>query len=247
MTESKRPLAVDYLKFLFACDEEMFQDTYAPIWRMLKASATEFGVKDQHAKMTVLGGKGIKDSRYIVEFVGPVAEFLKLSIPVSWYRSLRRIDWRTEMRELTSSLLAKAQAWAVLQEKGKRNVSTFNTPSRIKTTSRDVGGRGIFLGSRKSNVCSALYRRGSELGAYEFRLQNELCRELVAEVFDVGNPGELERQLYQLYSYTANAEANLLSATIGVQSPSDIPKRLEMIASHMPELAEVPPYNQMAF
>lgn len=246
MTENARPIAVDYLKFIFACDSEMFQNDYQSTWEKLRAGAAEFGAKEAHCKITVLGGKNIQGSRYVVELVGPVAEYLKLIVPANWYTQLRRIDWRTEMKELTSKLISSAQAWAMLQEKGKRNISAFNSPSRIKTTSRDIGGRGLFLGSRKSDVHAAVYRRGSELGAYEFRLQNKLCRDLVAEVAFGTSGNSLPEDLYRLYNFTANAEANLLSETIGVERPSFIPGRMAAIAEHMPELAEVPPYSQMA-
>ena len=62
--------------------------------------------------------------------------------------------------------------------RGRRNIYTFNTKERQKTNSRDVGGFGMMVGSRKSNQHTVLYVRAKENAVVEFRFQGVIAEDI---------------------------------------------------------------------
>jgi hypothetical protein len=243
-TAQKYP-PVDYLKFIFACDEEMFQNDYALDFQRLQADANDFGAKSQYFKLTVLGGGRTVGSRYVVECVGPVAEYLSLRIPLVWYRRLTRIDFRSELRTLAASDLDKAASYYLLTQAKTRNVSALDTRPRNKAVGRDTGGKGISLASRKSGVCGTVYRRGKELPAYELRILNKSAAELRDAVWQDYGPTAVVEFINIFYALTAPLEEELLNDTLQIKRPSDIPSTFALVARTMPDVETLPTVEQL--
>lgn len=236
---------VDYLKFIFACDEEMFQNDYSPDFQRLQASASEFGAKSQYFKITVLGGGRTVGSRYVVECVGPVAEYLSLRIPLAWFRRLTRIDFRSELRTLAASDLDRASAYYLLSKEKQRNIAALDTRPRKKAVGRDAGGKGISLASRKSGVGGTIYRRGKELPAYEFRVVNKACSELRDTVWQDYEPASVLEFINIFYAASETLEENLLTETLQIKRPSEIPSTFALVARNMPDPETLPTVAQL--
>lgn len=236
---------IDYLKFLFACDSEMWQDKYQADWFHLRSLCVAWGAKDANVKLTVLGGGKTVGSRTIVEFVGPVADYIAPYIPVLWTQRSRRVDFRSELRTLTVEAIRAAKGYYSLKPKGEYNATGFDTPGRRKTTGRDIGGVGMFLGSRKSDVVGAIYRRGRETPAFELRVQNDLCRDITQRIWRDSPPSTITEFLNQFYSMSAPHEEKLLHMSIDCKRPADIPATFELIRRHMPDADLLPSVQQM--
>lgn len=245
MTDAPLYPTVDYLKFLFACDSEQWQDEFQSDWLHVKSLATTWGAKDAYAKLTVLGGGKTVGSRYIVEFSGPVADYIAPHIPSAWFRRTRRVDYRSELRTLTVEAIRAAKGYYALQPKGEYNATGFDTSSRTKSTGRDVGGVGMFLGSRKSDVVGAIYRRGREVAAFELRVQNDLCRELTERIWREVSPQSGVEFLNNFYQLTQPHEQKLLYNSVDCVRPADIAATFELIRRHMPEPGFLPSVKQM--
>lgn len=237
---------LDYLKFLFACDSEQWQTEHQAAWMYVKSLATKWGAKDAYAKLTVLGGGKTVGSRYIVEFSGPVADYIAVNVPLGWYRRLRRVDFRSELRGLSAEAIRAAQAYYSLKPKGEYNATGFDTPSRTKSTGRDVGGVGMFLGSRKSDIVGAVYRRGREAAAFELRVQNDLARHLTERIWRDVNPQSVVEFFNNFYQLTQPHEQKLLKGSIDVEAPAQITSSFDLISRHMPKGPLLPTVRQMA-
>lgn len=163
---------VDYLKFLLPLDVDRAQDLLQPLSAFVNSDKTKLEHK-RSFEITVLnptnasGGK----SRYVIEAWGAHCMDILPYIPNWLWGSLARIDYREPLLHTTDEALAAfCQKWA-MSDKGSRNISTLNTKPRVKTNRRDVGGKGICFGSRKSSSHTVAYKRGNEYPAIESRIE----------------------------------------------------------------------------
>lgn len=237
--------AIDYLKFIFATDDAIWQEKFQDDFVRLQADATAFGAKRQYFKITVLGGGRTVGTRYVVEIVGPVADYLAPRIPLEWFRRCTRVDYRTPLRELAAADLDRASAYYLLTRAKQRNIAALDTQPRRKAVGRDVGGKGITLASRKSGVCGAIYRRGAELPAYELRLINNDCAELRDEAFanyPLSSPSEF---LNCVYALSADVEKGLLNETLQIDTPAEIAETFALVARTMPDPETLPTVAQL--
>ena len=111
-------------------------------------------------KLTVLGPTESSNmrSRYVVEMWGKTAHLSIAMVPKHWWERLARVDARYTLVGTTSEELGSFINRNVMQRNSKKNVTTFDTRPRQKTNTRDVGGRGIVFGSRKSDLHTAIYQ-----------------------------------------------------------------------------------------
>lgn len=171
LSSHARPL-VDYLKFILPYDYDRAQQEVAPTVAAIKGLAG-IEVPTADVKLTVLGPTESSGgrSRYVVECWGKTAHYALTMVPKHWYERLARIDARYQLTSTPATALGAFINRNILQANSKKNVTTFDTRSRQKTNTRDVGGRGIVFGSRKSDIHTAIYARGSEPVALEVRFQ----------------------------------------------------------------------------
>lgn len=171
--QSSRTPKVDYLKFLLAMDYDRAQQEITPVIAAIKAMQG-VEVANVGCKLTVLNPTESSNgrSRYVIEVWGDAAHYAISMVPPRWWEHLKRIDARYTLHDVTSKALGAFINRNIMQANSKKNVTTFDTRSRQKTNTRDVGGRGIVFGSRKSDVHTAIYARGNEPVALEVRFQN---------------------------------------------------------------------------
>lgn len=129
------------------------------------------------------GGDG-RQTFHKIEVWGRIADlFAQLLSPQDWLLC-SRLDYRQELSERSDRDMRYFVLWQMRRGAKRVNLYPMDTRPRKKTNKRDVGGKGIFLGSRKSDKTLAVYKRGAEMPACEFRLMNEECRALVAHTME---------------------------------------------------------------
>jgi hypothetical protein len=219
---------IDYVKFLVLSDFDSFQQVWGRIFNILRDTDHAL-IRDKALKMRALGDApdGNGKRRYTIEAWGPNSDVLAEMVPVGWFEYLTRLDVRVELPGVEADELDAYVQMLTLGRTGKRNVSTFDTRFRRKTSTRDVGGRGAFLGSRKSQSHSAIYRRGKEAPAYEARFINqraeEIGRDIALEM--TANPGA---DLFDVLGRAAWQWANLeLRSATGARNFLELMDRIE--------------------
>lgn len=170
---------VDYLKFLIALDWDRAQEVLQPMVDFVASEKTRL-VTNRDFKVTVLNPTPTSNgkSRYIVEIWGEHTMEILPVIPDFLWGSLSRIDHRTPLLHVTDEALAAfATKWAMADRKS-RNIATLNTRPRRKNNKRDVGGKGVIFGSRKSASHTVVYKRGAELPAIESRIEKNKAEDV---------------------------------------------------------------------
>lgn len=119
------------------------------------------------------------DYYYYFEAWGPVCANV-VDLPFEqWAPWLQRVDVRREA-DVTEEGLNEVYRWLERNCGAGRQVNQFHTPARTKRGGRHSGGRGVQLGSHKSDFRVIIYRRTGEMGAIECNLSGDLLKDLKA-------------------------------------------------------------------
>jgi hypothetical protein len=174
---------IDYVKFVVELEYDVAQHIFRVLNQAVhSADGCHLREKDNF-KISALGAtQDGQKRRYAVESWGEHAVELSALVPVEWHEHLSRIDYRQELTNVTAEELDAYITKLQMGNKGRRNISTFDTNYRRKTNTRDVGGKGAFLGSRKSASHTALYRRGGEVPVIETRFINSKAEAIGQQV-----------------------------------------------------------------
>lgn len=163
---------IDYLKFLVPLDFDRGQELCNPLVAFVNSDKTKLEMK-RSFDITILNPTASSNgrSRYIIESWGAHTLDILPYLPNWIWGHLSRIDYREPLLHTSDQALAAfCQKWA-MSDKGSRNISTLNTKARAKSNRRDVGGKGICFGSRKSSSHTVVYKRGNEYPAIESRIE----------------------------------------------------------------------------
>lgn len=203
---------IDYLKFIRPMDYDQGQQLLQPIVAMLNDADCPINEKDNY-KLTLLGGteSSNQKTRYVIEVWGLHCDRFVRGIERHWFEYLTRIDYRAPLKHTTTVSLDAYINQQVLSGKSKRNVSTFATKNRQKTNTRDVGGKGVIFGSRKSDSHTVIYYRGGDMPAIEMRLQNR-------KALDLGNQALYENETAE----TTEAFLNTLERRLKIAAMSEL-------------------------
>lgn len=201
---------IDYLKFLVSMDFDRAQELTKPMTEWVNSPESPLDNK-RSFEITVLGPT--KDtagkSRYVIEVWGPNTLSILPFIPTWLWAHLSRVDYREPLLHTNEDALAAfCQKWS-MSDKGSRNISTLNTKARAKTNRRDVGGKGIVFGSRKSNSHTVAYKRGSEYPAIESRIEKSRAADLGMTMLNMlmeEGHAPIDRILLDLANKAARAE-----------------------------------------
>lgn len=212
---------VDYLKFLLPMDFDRAQEVIQPMVDFVASDKTKL-VSGQDFKVTVLNPTPTSNgkSRYIIEVWGEHTLEILPVVPEWLWGSLQRIDHRTPLLHVsTEALSAFAAKWAMADRKS-RNISTLNTRPRRKNNKRDVGGKGVIFGSRKSSSHTVVYQRGSELPAIESRIEKNKAEDvgisILNKLSEEGHP-PIERIVIEAASVAAEQERYRCIGEISIQ------------------------------
>lgn len=154
------------------------------------------------------GGK----RRLILDAWGNAARALIDWLDSAYVMNITRLDYRRELRGITREHVRGYLTQKVLGKKGGRNIVTYDTNDRQKTDTRDVGGYGLTIGSRKSDAHTTIYQRGSEPAAIEHRFQGNKAADIAAKamgpMFDDEEPFMVSEYIMRELSAAARVELN---------------------------------------
>lgn len=165
----------DYVKLVVRNDGAKDHQEMAAEWLSLAEKCS--GDKKSHS-VSVVAQKGGATSATVVELWGKAADQFAAFMPNHWWCYLRRLDIREVVQPLGDDSDALALDWAFLARPRNVNTAALDSKPRHKNNKRDVGGRGLVIGSRKSARHAVFYKRGSEPAVYEFRAQDQLALEI---------------------------------------------------------------------
>ena len=214
---------IDYLKFVVAMDYDRGQRIMANIVVAIHQRNLDLRERENY-RITVLGPVAADPdkSRYCVESWGEKAVQLALVVPEFFWDDLNRIDFRQPLLNANSEQVESFISRRAMSKTGARNVTTFNTKNRQKSDSRDVGGRGITFGSRKSDSHTVVYMRAGEQPVLECRFQGSKAASIGANMItrfannETDNPHD---DLLKELAYPVSVE---LRRSIGVSGVGDL-------------------------
>lgn len=169
----------DYIKFLMICDQDEFARRYALFYDACERAAEGRPVT---AKMVALGqniGYADNKRRYVLEAWGYTAEAL-WRLPWQWCKWLVRLDIKQVAEDWSDLDVDNLfQRWNMYDT--VRNKQSFNSRHRSKREGRSGGGRGIALGSHKSDLRVSVYRRRGQPYHMEVQLMGKRLRSLISD------------------------------------------------------------------
>lgn len=212
--EVKKPaVSIDYVKYIIDMDVDRMQQFCARF--NAQESADEIGVRYRRdLKLSVLpgGSGGRMGRRLVLESWGEHCAKLIDYLDSSKAEYITRLDYRRDLPNVERKHIEAYVARTAIQGKGRRNVQTFNSRPRQKTDTRDIGGFGVFIGSRKSDACTTAYQRGNETPAIEHRFQGhraaDIANDGIARAFDDLGGAKLSEHIMAALEYAARLELN---------------------------------------
>lgn len=186
----------DYAKFLFNLPRGLFASYYT---RLNEASHERKFHGDwlKSHKVTALPCQNPDYENTIIEIWGEWSG-LVTDLPFSvWGPSLRRFDVRAIVWDADEDAVLAVGQRLQRSDIGY-NVEVFNSKPASKRMGRDRGGKGYRIGSRKSDVCSVVYKRTGEPVAMEFRFQGQALRAMVENTLHTWQGHEAVRDLWRM-------------------------------------------------
>lgn len=204
---------IDYVRYIVPMDVDRIQQFGAFINGAMSDGKVTFGhgkgfrlkVGDSTAST---GGK----RRLILDAWGDASRELIDLLDSGYMQYITRLDYRRVLPGVDKRGMAGYVTKMIMGRKSKRNIVTYNTNPRQKTDSRDVGGYGLTIGSRKSDSHTTAYVRGDEPAAIEHRFQGAKAQDIAAKAmipaFDMEEPGNVSDHILSELRVAALVELN---------------------------------------
>ena len=211
---------IDWISLMVSSHHDHAQQWYAE-------AMTHWLAEEQRAGRHLRGGwkpqaqfnTSTKERQYYVEIWGEMAHKWLM---MNYWRIpgliVTRLDVRYTLESATEQGLASFVAAAASMDKGRRNVQTFNSKSRVKkSTARNSGGRGLAIGSHKSDKRVSLYKRAGEPVAIECQLQGDFLSKLWGDFmgYDTSEV-PFDRQLDALIDQATYLADTWLAESVGI-------------------------------
>lgn len=174
----------DYASFLIECDELELQAFWLPDWNERLVNRLPVAEQKRHTRVHALGKTKSGRRRYVFTVSSEFAENIRYLPFAKWADNLTRIDIRSALYNCHPNTYEKLCV-ALEHAETRNNIETFKVARRTKTHQRDTGGRGVRYGSRKSDLCSKVYKRGNELPAVETQIQDQKLDTIVLSMLEV--------------------------------------------------------------
>lgn len=169
---------VDRFDLLFHHDADAWQMLYPPMDEMYCDLVREAGLT-LNRNHRCLGSEGFGGKRiYSYETWGEASDVWARALPAEKWSNLHRLDFRIEV-DVDVEKLAGLVHHVERVGKFGRNVQYFSTRERDKKEGRHAGGKGVSIGSHKSDRRLVIYRKKGERGAVELQLSGALLRRMV--------------------------------------------------------------------
>lgn len=186
-------------RFDLLCEREFdrWQGEIVQLGEQARMTAEDEGVA-LHYNSRCLGASQDGQRRlYTFETWGEFSDkFAQVAGSARWV-DLHRLDLRIEIPVNVEALLGLA---GYVEQNGKfgRNVQYFSTREREKKEGRHAGGRGVSIGSHKSDRRLVVYKRKGEKGAIELQLSGKLLRNLVGHAKEQWDACNGSRSFYAI-------------------------------------------------
>jgi hypothetical protein len=166
----------DYLKLMFECEADLFH-TYLGELEKLAEERIGNRLWRQGCRVKALGETEAGKRRYVIVVQGSAAN-IATHLPFRWWPHVRRLDVKATDLPYTDDEVHNLRV-CLLKKPNPYNIVAMNSKDRVKNDKRDAGGRGFSIGSHKSDLRVAMYRRGKEGVGLEFQCKDEMLRRLL--------------------------------------------------------------------
>lgn len=214
----------DWVSFLIECDHDLFQKHYLEEWNMLLVATLPAWAQSKQTRVHSLGAVTGGKRRYVFSIWGESAEQVRRLPFAKWFDNITRYDVKRRLYDIkpdTYERLCVALQFADT----RRNVEAFKLPKRHKNTQRDSGGEGVRFGSRKSDVCTKLSKRGKEVPYFETQIQDDALNRIVLDVFmDAEETGNHNNSWSNVLERCGNLQMRHIQAWLfasGIDKPID--------------------------
>ncbi len=207
----------DRLDFLFSMESDRFAQLKLALEGTFAAVADEAGVPIAMS-VRCLGASPSAGTRlYEVGTWGVFSEVLAKALPDKYWPNVSRVDFRVETA-VESERLADFARYVEHNGQWGRNVNYFNTRERSKKEGRHAGGKGVSIGSHKSDTRAVVYKKKGEPGACEVQLSGEVLRKMVSAAMTVNAQFDWETT-YSALAGTCKARLVKLLKQSGFETP----------------------------
>jgi hypothetical protein len=231
-------VTIDYVKYIIPLDHDRLQSLAANLNAHEERCGPHFKW-GRTARLSVLDSTAATGGRrrLCLDAWGEGAkELIELMNP-TYLEHVTRLDYRrtlpgVETRDLEAFVMRQS-----MNKKSRRNVQTFRSNPRQKNDKRDIGGHGVYFGSRKSDSHSAAYQRGKEIPAIEHRFQGRKAADIAMEALALWYEGEgrvwLSEPVLKVLERYARQE---LVAATGYTSWERLAEAMRVDREHMDKL-----------
>lgn len=231
---------IDKVDLLFEMEFDRWQDVHAALQGTFHAIADEAGVPLAFNSRCLGQSKDSGLRLYTVETWGPCADAVAKALPTKYYPNISRLDFRIEV-DINAERLPDLTRFVEKEGRYGRNVSYFNTRERVKKEGRHAGGRGVAIGSHKSDSRMAVYKRKGEKGAIEVQISGDTARRLSTLAVDSAGQFTWETPYSSLRGYLA-ARMEKMAKASGFEDLSQMAAFVQ-VGGDVPDQWDVNEYN----
>lgn len=208
---------VDRFDMLCARYHDVWQGEIVALGMQARHTAEDAGV-DAKYNTRCLGQEPEGDKRlYSFETWGPFSDAWAQTVgPLKWME-LQRLDIRIEC-DIDPEKLTGLYGHVSANGKYGRNVNLFDSREREKKEGRHAGGKGISIGSHKSDRRLVIYRRKGEPGAIELQLSGRTLQKLVAAVVAEARATDGEFSFYKRMMEVGRSALEKMAREAGFES-----------------------------
>jgi hypothetical protein len=182
-TQLLEGIRIDYVKFNLRLEWDRAEQMIGTLLAAIRGEDCNL-TEGKDFDFTCLGADLTGDGkrRYVIEAWGEYAIELAALVPLEWFEDLSRVDVQAKIPGVDAKDVKAYATRRYMADKGKRNVTPYDSKPRKKTNKRDVGGVGLTIGSRKSKRYTIFCARGQEDPYVETRAGNQTAKDLGAQV-----------------------------------------------------------------
>jgi hypothetical protein len=175
----------DYARFICVTPAGTFRQYYNGLCRAAE-QVKFYGEWSKTHKVNALHSQNPAWETTAIDIWGEWAGIV-FSLPWEpWGKWLKRFDVRAIVWDASDDAIIGLGQY-LQRNVTNYNVEVFSSKPASKRMGRDRGGKGLRLGSRKSDLCVVIYKRHQEPAACEFRFQGQVLanfREMITR--DIG-------------------------------------------------------------
>lgn len=157
---------------------DLWQQMQEKLCQQAELVAADAGIEPKYNSRCLgvsdVGGKRI----YSFETWGAFSEEWAQTVRDAIWFKVQRLDFRIEC-ELDPTTFAGFAGYVEKNGKYARNVNTFATREREKKEGRHAGGKGVSVGSHKSDRRLVVYKRKGEPGAIELQVSGNVLAQMI--------------------------------------------------------------------